>query len=374
MDSKERPEERKRDSLRVIIAGGGTGGHLFPGVAVGREILSRYTGSKIIFITAGKKMESGILAEAGFEQEAISVEGIKGQGLIKSIKSISRLPRGIVQSVNIIRRFSPEFVLGVGGYSAGPVCLAAWLMKIPGAIHEQNSYPGLTNRLLCRIMDMVFISFEESRAYFPKGRVFLTGNPIRKEFLAEDTVDEEDKKRFTILVTGGSQGATAINEAFLGALGILKDRGMDPLVIHHTGERHFDQILGEYQKRGFQGDVMPFIRDMHAAYRRADIFVGRAGAGTIFELAAMGKPSILIPYPYAANRHQEANARVLAEIGGAEMLLQNELTPARLADLLARYMVDKTALRRMGERARIKAKPGAAKEIVDRLEGMISWS
>jgi len=372
MDSKERPEERKRDSLRVIIAGGGTGGHLFPGVAVGREILSRYPGSKIIFITAGKKMESGILAEAGFEQETISVEGIKGRGVIKAIKSISRLPHGIVQSVNIIRRFSPEFVLGVGGYSAGPVCLAAWLMKIPGAIHEQNSYPGLTNRLLCRIMDMVFISFEESRVYFPKGRVFLTGNPIRKEFLAEDTVDGKDKKRFTILVTGGSQGATAINEAFLGAIRILKDRGMAPLIIHQTGEKDFNQIVGEYQKRGFQGDVMPFIRDMPAAYRRADIFVGRAGAGTIFELAAMGKPSILIPYPYAANRHQEANARVLAEIGGAEMLMQNDLTPARLADLLARYMGDRTALQRMGERARIKARPGAAKEIVDRLEGMIS--
>jgi UDP-N-acetylglucosamine--N-acetylmuramyl-(pentapeptide) pyrophosphoryl-undecaprenol N-acetylglucosamine transferase len=245
-------------------------------------------------------------------------------------------------------------------------------MKIPGAIHEQNSYPGLTNKLLYRIMDMVFISFEESRAYFPKGRVFLTGNPIRKEFIAGDIVDGKDNKRFTILVTGGSQGATAINEAFMGALGILKDRGIDPLVIHHTGERDFDRVVGEYQKKGFQGDVMPFIRDMPAAYRSADIFVGRAGAGTIFELAAMGKPSILIPYPYAANRHQEANARVLAGMGGAEMLLQEDLTPARLANLLERYMEDRTALQRMGERARIKARPEAAKEIVDRLEGMIS--
>jgi UDP-N-acetylglucosamine--N-acetylmuramyl-(pentapeptide) pyrophosphoryl-undecaprenol N-acetylglucosamine transferase len=368
-------ENKVKDGIRVIIAGGGTGGHLFPGVAVGREILSRYPGSKIVFITAGKKMESGILTEAGFEQERISIEGIKGQGLIKAIKSMSRLPGGILQSFNIIRRFSPEFVLGMGGYSAGPVCLAAWLMKIPGAIHEQNSYPGLTNRLLCRIMDMVFISFEESRAYFPKGHVFLTGNPIRKEFLAVDTVnDGKDKKGFTILVTGGSQGATAINEAFLGALGILKDRGMDPLVIHHTGERDFNRVVDEYKKRGFQGDVMPFIRDMTSAYRRADIFIGRAGAGTIFELAAMGKPSILIPYPYAANRHQEANARVLAEVGGAEMLMQSDLTPTRLADLLERYMGDRIALRRMGERARIKARPEAVKEIVDRLEGMISWS
>ncbi len=367
-------ENRGKDGIRAIIAGGGTGGHLFPGVAVGREILSRYPGSKITFITAGKKMESGILAEAGFEQETISVEGIKGLGLTKAINSISRLPRGIVQSINIIRRLSPEFVLGVGGYSAGPVCLAAWLMNIPRAIHEQNSYPGLTNRLLCRLMNMVFISFEESRAYFPEGRVFLTGNPIRKEFLAGDTADAKEKNRFTILVTGGSQGATAINEAFLGALGILKDRGMDPHVIHHTGERDFNRIVGEYQKRGFQGDVMPFIRDMPGAYRRADIFVGRAGAGTIFELAAIGKPSILIPYPYAANRHQEANASVLAAIGGAEMLLQDDLTPARLADLLARYMGDRTALQRMGERAHIKARPEAAKEIVDRLEGMISWS
>jgi UDP-N-acetylglucosamine--N-acetylmuramyl-(pentapeptide) pyrophosphoryl-undecaprenol N-acetylglucosamine transferase len=367
-------EHMDKDGIKVIIAGGGTGGHLFPGVAVAKEILARYPGAEIIFVTAGTNIESHILANAGFEQETISVEGIKGRGWWKAIKAIFKLPYSLIQSINIIKRFSPGFVLGVGGYSAGPVCLAARLMKIHGAIHEQNSFPGLTNRLLCRIMDMVFISFEESRAYFPAGAVFLTGNPIRSGFLTEKKEDIKNEKSFTILVTGGSQGAKAINRAFLEALGILKDRGIDPLVIHHTGEMDFNWVVEEYQKRGLRGDIVPFIRDMPGAYRNADIFVGRAGAGTIFELAAMGKPSILIPYPYAANRHQEANARALAGIGGAEMLLQDDLSAIRLADLLVRYMEDRPALRRMGERARLVAKPEAAKVIVDKLEGMMSWS
>ena len=372
MGSKKRPEDRKKGGIRVIIAGGGTGGHLFPGVAVGKEIIDRYPGSEILFVTAGRKMESNILTDAGFKQATVSVEGIKGQGWGNTLKAILKLPYGLIQSINIIRSFSPDLVFGVGGYSAGPVCLAAWLMKIPGAIHEQNSFPGLTNRLLCRIVNMVFISFEESRAYLPSGSIFLTGNPIRKDFLEKETEERKNEKRFTILVTGGSQGATSINETFLEALEILNNRGKDPLVIHHTGEKDFNRVVEEYQKKGLRGDVMPFIKDMSLAYSRADMFVGRAGAGTIFELAALGKPSILIPYPYAANRHQEANARVLVRAGGAEMLLQDDLNPMGLADLLMRYMEDRAALRKMGERARVVAKPDAAKAIVDHLEGMMS--
>jgi len=372
MSTVKRTIKEGRDSVRVIIAGGGTGGHLFPGVAVGKEIIDRYPGSEILFVTAGRKMESNILTDAGFKQATISVEGIKGQGWGNKLKAILKLPYGLIQSINIIQSFSPDLVLGVGGYSAGPLCLAAWLMKIPGAIHEQNSFPGLTNRLLCRIVDIVFISFEESRAYLPSGLVFLTGNPIRKDFLEEKTEERKDEKRFTILVTGGSQGATAINETFLEALEILNNRGKDPLVIHHTGEKDFSRVVDEYQKKGLRGDIMLFIRDMPEAYRRADIFVGRAGAGTIFELAALGKPSILIPYPYAANMHQEANARVLVRAGGAEMLLQDDLSPMGLADLLMRYMEDRAALQKMGERARVVAKPDAAKAIVDHLEKMMS--
>ncbi|MDB9822724.1 undecaprenyldiphospho-muramoylpentapeptide beta-N-acetylglucosaminyltransferase [Deltaproteobacteria bacterium] len=371
MGTVKRTKKEGMGGLRVIIAGGGTGGHLFPGIAVGREILKRDRSAEILFVTAGRKIESHILADAGFEQVTIRVQGMKGRGWRNAVKAMLILPCGLIQSLYTIKKFSPSLVLGVGGYSSGPVCLAAWLMRIPGAIHEQNSFPGLTNRLLCRIVDKVFISFEESREHFSSGALFLTGNPIRKEFVYAKEGHGKIEKRFTILVTGGSQGATAINSAFLGALEILRDRGKDLLVIHHTGERDFDRVVREYEKRGLRGDIMPFIQDMNEACVRADIFVGRAGAGTVFELAALGKPSVLIPYPHAANRHQESNARVLVKAGGAEMFLEDNLSPLGLADLLMRYMEDRDALKNMGERARTVARPDAARVIVDQLEDMV---
>ncbi len=372
MESRKGTEDRKSNGLRVIIAGGGTGGHLFPGLAVAKELLNRYPGSEIFFVTAGREMETNILADAGFQRATVAVEGVKGRGWPEALKAMLKLPYGFGQAVNIIVRFSPDLVLGVGGYSAGPVCLAARLIGVPVAVHEQNSFPGLTNRLLSRVAHMVLISFKESRDYFPARRVFLTGNPIREDFLEGNEGKGKKSTSFTVLVTGGSQGARAINKAFVGALEIMRHKGRDPEVIHQTGEKDFDWVKEEYHKRGLRGDIMPFIKDMRQAYLRADIFLGRAGAGTIFELAAMGKPSILIPYPYAANNHQETNARVLAGVGGAEVLLQENLTPERLAGLLTGYMDDLGALRKMGERARTAAKPEAAKAIVDHLEGMLS--
>jgi UDP-N-acetylglucosamine--N-acetylmuramyl-(pentapeptide) pyrophosphoryl-undecaprenol N-acetylglucosamine transferase len=356
--------------LKVIIAGGGTGGHLFPGVAVGREILKRYPEAKILFITGGKKIESQILKDAAFTQSSILVEGIKGRGWKRAVKSLLKLPYGLVQCISILKKMSPHLVLGVGGYSAGPVCLASWMMGIPTAIHEQNSFPGLTNRLLCRIADRVFISFDESRSHFPKGSLCLTGNPVRAEFFGKQ-VQRDGNHGFTVLVTGGSQGAMSINRAFLSALELLKGRGKDFKVIHQTGDRDFDWISGEYGKRELQGDIVPFIEDMAEAYYQADIFVGRSGAGTVFELAALGKPSILIPYPHAANRHQEANARVLVNAGGAEMLLEDNLSGKSLADLLLKYLEDRDALKKMGEMALKVAQPNAAKSIVDHLEEMM---
>ncbi|MFC1867957.1 undecaprenyldiphospho-muramoylpentapeptide beta-N-acetylglucosaminyltransferase [Thermodesulfobacteriota bacterium] len=372
MDPQGRLEKKRQDTVRIIIAGGGTGGHLFPGVAIGKEILSRYSGAEILFVTGDRKIESDILTRAGFNNVSISVEGIKGRGWKKAIKAMLKLPYGFAQSVKIIKRFSPHLVLGVGGYSAGPVCPAAWIMGKPTALHEQNSFPGLTNRLLCRIVDRVFISFEESRKHFPKGTVFLTGNPIRKEFLEVKDTSGKTEKRFTILVTGGSQGAIAINRAFVAALVILRRKGKDPMVIHHTGEADYTRVVHEYRKKGLRGDVTPFIQDMPEAYRQSDIFVGRSGAGTVFELAGLGKPSILIPYPHAANRHQEANAGVLGGVGGAEILLQDDLTAEMLAEFLTRYMDDRSALKKMGEQARKVGRRDAAKVIVDQLEEMIA--
>jgi len=325
----------------------------------------------MLFVTGRRKMETEILTRSGFCQTSIIVEGLKGMGWKKGTIVLLKLPLSFFQSISIIKRFSPHLVLGVGGYSAGPVCLAARLMGIPTAIHEQNSFPGLTNRILCRIVDRVFISFEESRKYFPGGSLYLTGNPLREELLIEKKPDDKGNKKFTILVVGGSQGARAINKAFVAALEILKSKGEDPLSIHQTGETDYSQVVEAYRQRGLKGDIMPFIQDMAEAYHLADIVVSRAGATTVSELAALGKPSILIPYPHAANRHQEINARMLVQAGGAEMMLQEDLSGEGLAGILMKYMNNRRVLREMGAQAQKMGQGDAAKDIVNQLVDMI---
>ena len=359
------------NAIRAVIAGGGTGGHLFPGLAIAKEMRRRFEKAEIRFVIGRRKMESAILARSRFPQESIRVEGIKGRGWKKGVMVMLALPYSLFQSLCILKRFSPHLVLGVGGYSAGPVCLAAKIMGIPTAIQEQNSFPGLTNRLLCRIVDRIFISFEESRQHFPSGTPCLTGNPIRESLLVEMNALDKKAERFTILVVGGSQGARIINKAFVDALDILRDKGRDPLVIHQTGETDHTRVKEKYRQKGLKGDIVPFIQDMARAYHRADIVVSRAGATTIAELAFLGKPSILIPYPYAANRHQEINARMLLQAKGAEMLFQEDLKGERLAGLLMKYMDDTTALNRMGEMARKMGRPNAARVLVDQLIEMI---
>jgi len=325
----------------------------------------------MLFVTGRRKMETEILTRSGFCQTSIVVEGLKGMGWKKRTIALLKLPLSFFQSISIIKRFSPHLVLGVGGYSAGPVCLAARLMGIPTAIHEQNSFPGLTNRILCRIVDRVFISFEESRKYFPGGSLYLTGNPLREELLIEKKPDDKGNKKITILVVGGSQGARAINKAFVAALEILKNKGEDPLSIHQTGETDYSQVVEAYRQRGLKGDIMPFIQDMAEAYHLADIVVSRAGATTVSELAALGKPSILIPYPHAANRHQEINARMLVQAGGAEMMLQEDLSGEGLAGILMKYMNNRRDLREMGAQAQKMGQGDAAKDIVNQLVDMI---
>ena len=360
-----------KKEIRVLVAGGGTGGHLFPGVAVAKEICRRLEGAEILFVTGKRKMESEVLRKAGFRQTFIAVEGMKGRGLLKGALVALKLPWSLLESLWIIRRFSPHFVLGVGGYSAGPVCLAARIMGVPSAIHEQNSFPGVTNRLLCRVVNRVFISFEESRKHFSGGSIHLTGNPIRAEFLASATLSGRKAKPFTVLVVGGSQGARAINEAFVEALTLLKKRNRPCRVIHQTGELNYEKTAALYKERGLEGEVMPFIQDMAEAYREAELVVSRAGAGAVFEMAAMGKPSLLIPYPFAANRHQETNGQVLVEAGAAEMILQENLTGELLAERLARLMEDRAALERMGRAAKRVSKPDAAQRIADLLLEMV---
>ena len=360
----------RKPSVRWMIAGGGTGGHLFPGIAVARELRKRHETAGILFVVGRQRMESEILSRYGYEVTSIDVEGLKGRGWRKGLGVMFKLPKSFFQSVFILRRFAPQLVLGVGGYSAGPVCLAAKFLGIPTAIHEQNSFPGLTNRLLSRWVDRTFISFEESREHFPKGSLVLTGNPVREELLSASMRVNRKRGQFTILVMGGSQGARAINEAFAAALSILNQEERYPEVIHQAGGADYTRVKKDYLEKGLRAEVLPFIQDMAAAYGRADLVVSRAGATTLFELAALGKPSILIPYPHATNRHQDTNALALTRVGGAETVRQDDLTGEGLARILKKYMDDRPMLERMGTRAREMGRTDAAKEIVNRLMEM----
>ena len=364
--------EDRGKKIRCIIAVGGTGGHLFPGIAIAGELQSRCKDTELLFVVGRRRMESEILRRYGFQVAFIHVEGMKGRGWKKGLAVLSMLPKSLVQSMRIIKDFKPSFVMGVGGYSSGPFCLAARLMGIPTAIHEQNSYPGLTNRLLARVVDRIFISFEESASYFKDRNSILTGNPVRHELFSPSQDSLPPKDHFTVLVVGGSQGARAINEAFVKAYGVLKKSGKNIAFIHQTGEHDHKRVVEEYGVEGLdalelEANVIPFIKDMASAYHRADMVVSRAGATTLFELAALGKPSILIPYPYATNGHQETNARSLANRGGAEVVLQKDLTADGLAKRLLTYMNHPQLLKKMGEAARSFSCPDADRIIVDEI-------
>ena len=317
-------------------------------------------------------METEILERYGLTHTSIQVEGIKGRGWRKGAWVLFSLPYSLFQSMAIIKRFSPHLVFGVGGYSSGPVCVAAKVLGIPSAIHEQNSFPGLTNRLLCRIVDKVLISFEESRRYLSHGALYLTGNPVREEIIDSTPERAWRSETFFVLVMGGSQGAVAVNRAFVSALEILRQKGRHVDVLHQTGQKDYPIVVEAYHTKGLKGHVTPFIHDMAEAYQLADMVVSRAGASTVSELACMGKPSILIPYPFAANNHQEINARMLVQAGGAEMILEKELNGRRLADRLMAFMDDEGALKKMGEGARGVGMPDAVRQIVDQLMGLLS--
>ena len=245
-------------------------------------------------------------------------------------------------------------------------------MGIPVVIHEQNSYPGLTNRILSRIVDRIFISFEVSREHFPAGKFIMTGNPVREIFEKSYVPLVKQKEGFTIFVTGGSQGAVAVNSVFIEALDIMKKKGLTPEVIHHAGQYDYERVVREYNERGLRGNISAFIDNMSEAYKRADIFIGRAGAGTIFELAIMGRPAILIPLPNSANDHQVLNAMSLVKAGGAEMMMQDEVDGEKLAGKLIGFMNNRDLLVKMGENGRKVAIPDSAKIIADRISKLIS--
>ncbi len=360
----QKPQE-SRGGIGMVIAGGGTGGHLFPGIAIAEEFLRRDPGNRVLFIGTERGLEKRILGGMGLPLRTIPVEGIKGRGVRRTAGALGKIPAGLFASFRILRTFRPAIVVGVGGYASGPAVLAARLMGITTAIAEQNAFPGLTNRILGHFADRIFLSFAASQPWFPEHRTQITGNPIRAAFLETQPPEERSDPRFTVLIFGGSQGAHAINRFVGEALDHLRHAQDRLRFIHQAGEQDREAVAAVYRDGGFQADVLPFISDMAAAYRAADLLICRAGATSIAEITASGKAAILIPFPFAVNDHQRANAEILARAGAAEMIAEKDLTGEVLASAIERLSRNPGAVRNMETAARALGNRQAAQEIVD---------
>lgn len=356
---------RKGVDMRMIIAGGGTGGHLFPGIAIAEEFLKRNPQNDILFIGTERGLENRILKGLGFSLRLIDIEGIKGKSMAKAWEAMIKIPRSLMQASTIIRDFSPDIVLGVGGYASGPAVMAAHFMGTKTAIAEQNALPGLTNRILGKFADRVFLTFEQTKKWFSPSKTIVTGNPIRSAFFRGRLAPKEANHHFTVLIFGGSQGAHAINMAVIDALEYLKDMMNQLKFIHQTGNSDLDVVSNAYRAAGFYADVLPFIEDMAAAHRAADLLICRSGATSVTEITASGKAAILIPYPYAIGDHQTKNAEVLVEAGAAEMIHEKELSGQKLADDINRLYNHPEAMMEMEAASAKLGNIHAAARIVD---------
>ena len=360
--------------MKLLIAGGGTGGHLFPGIAVAEEFTALKESNEVLFIGTKNGLEGKILPEYEWPVSFVTAEGIKGKGFFKTVKGLSKMLLGSLQSIGIIHRFRPSAVLGVGGYAAVPAVIAGKLLGISSAIHEQNAMPGLSNRLLGRLVNKVFLTYPESERFFPAEKVRVTGNPVRKSILK--SFDERKKsvdsgKKFTLFIFGGSQGARRINDVLMEIFFNSELAGIENLrVIHQTGDADFESVKKCYEEMNIEADVYPFIKDMASIYLEADLIICRAGATTIAELLAAGKPSILIPYPYAADDHQRLNGEALVKEGAAMMILENDMTSERLSGEIRRLVDDRKLLAEMSEKTVALARPDAAARICEEMSNL----
>jgi UDP-N-acetylglucosamine--N-acetylmuramyl-(pentapeptide) pyrophosphoryl-undecaprenol N-acetylglucosamine transferase len=345
--------------MRVVIAGGGTGGHLYPGIALAHEFMRVRPGSSVLFVGTERGLESRVVPREGFELATIRVRGLVGRGVLRAAVTLARLPGALLEAVCILRRFRPERVVGGGGYAAGPTIAAARLLRRTIVLLEQNVLPGVTNRWLSPIADLVVASFEESRAAF-RGRVEVLGNPVRPAVVSAGRTALPDAP--SILVFGGSQGARAINRAVVGALPTLSQ--IDGLsIVHQTGQADFADTTRAYDAAGVTATVTPYVDDMGAAYARAALVVARAGATTVAELTACGRPAIVIPYPHAAHGHQERNARAVESAGAGVVILERDLDGPALGEAIAGLLADRPRLARMAEASRALGRPDAGERI-----------
>lgn len=356
---------RREGPLRVVIAGGGTGGHLYPGIAVARELARQRPGAEVSFAGTVHGIEARIIPREGFAIDFIRSGGIKGKAAVERLRGFALVPLGLLDAWRLVSARRPDLVVGVGGYSSGPVVLVSVLRGVPAMVLEQNAVPGLTNRLLAPVVGAAAVTFDVTRRFFGS-KAFVSGNPVRPEFFEsapESGRDSDGDVR--VLVVGGSQGSHAINLAMVAAAPELAGNRHIRLT-HQTGERDLEMVRAAYREAGVEACVEPFLYDMGRRIQNADLIVCRSGATTLAEIAAAGKPALLVPLPSATDDHQRRNAETVARAGAAELVLQPDATGPHLASRILALAADRDRRRRMAELARSLARPDAARVIVER--------
>jgi UDP-N-acetylglucosamine--N-acetylmuramyl-(pentapeptide) pyrophosphoryl-undecaprenol N-acetylglucosamine transferase len=348
--------------MRLLIAGGGTGGHLFPAVAVARAVKAEDPEANVLFVGTEHGIEARIIPDTEFPIRYIIARGMRGTGILNKLRGAVELPLGIMQSLKIVREFRPNFVLGVGGYASGPTLIAAVLMRVSSAIQEQNSVMGTTNRILATFVDKVFTSWEVTEPEPPREKTILAGNPIRQD-LVEAAEPEQGRDHFHLLIFGGSRGARSINEAIAKNLDSLTPDADRIKIVHQTGYEDAEFVTEAYRNSGLRADVRAFIDDMGSVYNWADLVVCRSGASSLAELTAMGKPAIVIPYPYAIGDHQMKNAQVLESKGAVKIVKDADLRNGALMKEIRSVLDRPEQLRVMAENSRAAGRPDAARTI-----------
>jgi len=353
--------------MRVILAGGGTGGHVIPALAIARELRTHYT-AEALFVGTARGLENRLVPAAGFNLRLIEVGALNRVSFATRVRTLFGLPLAIWESRRLVAEFKPDVMIGVGGYASGPAMAAAILRRVPTLAFEPNVVPGFANRRIAPFVSAAAVYFEDTKTYFRNARV--TGVPVRPEFF--QLPPRPPQSAPSLLIFGGSQGARAINRAMTAALPALKEKLPNLQIAHQTGERDFTEVQAAYQQAGVSAAVSRFIDDMPSAFARADLLLCRSGASTVAEVTAAAKPAVLVPFPLAADDHQKRNAQALETAGAAVMIEERDLTPSCLAETIAALLADRARLAAMGTAARKLSHPNAARDIaqmVARLAG-----
>jgi UDP-N-acetylglucosamine--N-acetylmuramyl-(pentapeptide) pyrophosphoryl-undecaprenol N-acetylglucosamine transferase len=357
--------KEKLKTVKLLIAGGGTGGHVFPALAIAREWMSRGKERDVVLVGTQRGIEMKLVPQAGLPLETLRVAGLKGKGGTTLVKNLAMLGPGLVDALRVARRHCPIAAFGVGGYAAGPMLLATWMRGIPNVIFEPNAEPGFTNRVLANLADRIAAGYDVSvRAWGEKARV--TGCPVREEFFS--IPQRKPQRPFRLLVTGGSQGALVINRAFVDAMDRLAARKNELCIVHQTGERDYNAVRTAYARREYLAEVVPFLTNMPERFAWADIIVCRAGAITAAEVAAAGRAAIFIPFGHATDSHQLRNAQEMARAGAGRLIPEPELTADRLTKEIFSLLDQPQEIERLSSAARTLARPNAARDIVNMIE------